>query len=74
MCEEERKGEEGGCVDCKKTIIFRCLTPPEMELYKKQVAYNKELNKVQDSQKDLETHMGVFLYVFNFLVVVMVFV
>ena len=40
-CEEERTGEEGGCVDCRKQIVFRCFTPPEMTLYKAQTKYNK---------------------------------
>merc|ERR1719428_730486 len=32
VCELERKGEEGGCVDCKKTVKYVCLTPTEKRL------------------------------------------
>ncbi|CAD7940694.1 unnamed protein product [Amoebophrya sp. A25] len=56
-CEEERTGEDGGCVDCKKQIIFRCFTPPEMQLYKAQVKYNKGLEKDSGLRKTLEEQM-----------------
>jgi len=36
VCSEERKGEEGGCVDCKKSVIYRCLSPPEHHLHEAQ--------------------------------------
>lgn len=57
-CEEERTGEDGGCVDCKKQIIFRCFTPPEMQLYKAQVKYNKGLAKDADLRKTLEEQLA----------------
>eukprot|EP00930_Biecheleria_cincta_P070197 TRINITY_DN57843_c0_g1_i1.p1 TRINITY_DN57843_c0_g1~~TRINITY_DN57843_c0_g1_i1.p1 ORF type:complete len:1339 (+),score=308.62 TRINITY_DN57843_c0_g1_i1:99-4019(+) len=55
ICELERKGEEGGCVDCKKTVVYKCLTPPEKHLQDAQNKYNAKVdifNKLQeDSQK-----------------------
>ena len=40
-CETKRKGEEGGCVDCAKSVTWKCLTPAEKRLEDAIEKYNK---------------------------------
>jgi len=54
VCEEKRKGEEGGCVDCKKTVSYICLTPPEKRLQDSQDTYNKKVDKFNGLQTEAE--------------------
>merc|ERR1719499_248045 len=50
ICDLKRKGEEGGCVDCKKTVMYSCLTVPEKNLQDAQDNYNKEVDKYNQLQ------------------------
>lgn len=52
ICEMKRKGEEGGCVDCKKTVSWVCLTPPEKNLQDAQNKYNEKVDKYNQLQTD----------------------
>lgn len=51
VCKLVRKGEEGGCVDCKKTVLYECLTPPEKRLQDAQKDYNAAVDKYHSLQK-----------------------
>ncbi|CAE7386134.1 unnamed protein product [Symbiodinium sp. CCMP2456] len=56
VCEVQRKGEEGGCVDCKKSVTYNCMTPPEKRLKDAQDNYNKKVdlfNSLQDKARTL---------------------
>lgn len=56
VCEVNRKGEEGGCVDCKKSVTYNCMTPPEKRLKDAQDNYNKKVdffNSLQDKARTL---------------------
>ena len=56
ICELNRKGEEGGCVDCKKTVTYICLTPTEKRLKDAQNKYNENVdlfNKLQNKSQEL---------------------
>eukprot|EP00438_Fugacium_kawagutii_P011134 Skav221613 [mRNA] locus=scaffold1327:90393:93215:- [translate_table: standard] len=56
ICELNRKGEEGGCVDCKKSVTYICLTPTEKRLKDAQNKYNENVdsfNKLQNKSRDL---------------------
>eukprot|EP00397_Hematodinium_sp_SG-2012_P001869 GEMP01001874.1.p1 GENE.GEMP01001874.1~~GEMP01001874.1.p1 ORF type:complete len:1435 (+),score=499.75 GEMP01001874.1:385-4305(+) len=53
VCSEERKGEEGGCVDCKKTVVYRCLSPPEHDLHQATTKYNENLDKLREMEKSI---------------------
>ncbi|CAE8598456.1 unnamed protein product, partial [Polarella glacialis] len=44
ICSQNRKGEEGGCVDCKKTVSWECLTPPEKNLKDAEAKYNVKVD------------------------------
>eukprot|EP00929_Paragymnodinium_shiwhaense_P119386 TRINITY_DN91280_c0_g1_i1.p1 TRINITY_DN91280_c0_g1~~TRINITY_DN91280_c0_g1_i1.p1 ORF type:complete len:1627 (-),score=488.56 TRINITY_DN91280_c0_g1_i1:226-5106(-) len=55
VCRLERKGEEGGCVDCKKTVNYICLTPPERRLHDAQDNYNKEVDRFNNYQEHSKT-------------------
>jgi len=46
VCEVKRKGEEGGCVDCKKMVTFQCVTPPEKFLLDSQEKYNTNVETI----------------------------
>lgn len=61
ICEHQRKGEEGGCVDCKKSVTWICLTPPEKRLKDAQDKYNENVdrfNKLQNTSRDLATDIA----------------
>ena len=61
ICEHQRKGEEGGCVDCKKSVTWICLTPPEKRLKDAQDKYNEHVdsfNKLQNTSRDLATDIA----------------
>eukprot|EP00927_Polykrikos_kofoidii_P050918 TRINITY_DN44756_c0_g1_i1.p1 TRINITY_DN44756_c0_g1~~TRINITY_DN44756_c0_g1_i1.p1 ORF type:complete len:1552 (+),score=302.95 TRINITY_DN44756_c0_g1_i1:152-4807(+) len=74
ICRKERKGEEGGCVDCPKTVNYVCLTPPERRLHDAQNNYNKEVDKynnlrgqsqalrkqILETQEDITTKDGIY--------------
>jgi len=51
VCKEDRKGEEGGCVDCPKSVRWQCVTPKEHALDEA----IKEFNKQVDERGKLET-------------------
>ena len=56
VCEVRRKGEEGGCVDCKKSVTYACMTPPEKRLQDAQNNYNTKVdlfNSLQDKARTL---------------------
>ncbi|CAK9030303.1 Uncharacterized protein SCF082_LOCUS19164 [Durusdinium trenchii] len=56
ICELSRKGEEGGCVDCKKTVTYICLTPTEKRLKDAQNKYNDNVdlfNQLQNKSQEL---------------------
>jgi len=50
ICELNRKGEEGGCVDCKKSVTYICLTPTEKRLKDAQNNYNKNVDAFNEFQ------------------------
>jgi len=54
VCELKRKGEEGGCVDCKKTVSYVCLTPPEKKLQDAQNTYNDLVDRFNRLKADTE--------------------
>ena len=61
VCEVRRKGEEGGCVDCKKSVTYVCMTPPEKRLQDAQNNYNTKVdlfNSLQDKAKTLATDIA----------------
>lgn len=74
VCEIKRAGEEGGCVDCAKSVIYICLTPPEKRLQDAQANYNKDVDKfnglqttatdlkkqIEEAQVDLMQKDGVY--------------
>lgn len=45
VCSMKRKGEEGGCVDCQKSVMYTCLTPPEKNLQDAQNNYNAKVDE-----------------------------
>ncbi|CAL1160953.1 unnamed protein product [Cladocopium goreaui] len=56
ICELNRKGEEGGCVDCKKSVTYICLTPTEKRLKDAQNQYNENVdsfNQLQNKSREL---------------------
>ena len=62
ICELNRKGEEGGCVDCKKSVTYICLTPTEKRLKDAQNKYNENVdsfnqlqNKSAELARDIQT-------------------
>lgn len=60
VCEMIRKGEEGGCVDCPKSVVYSCLTPEEKRLKDAQNNYNKKVDlfhELQDTAKRLATEI-----------------
>jgi len=50
VCEHKRKGEEGGCVDCAKSVTWMCLTIPEKRLNDAMADYNKKVDKFNELQ------------------------
>eukprot|EP00928_Gymnodinium_smaydae_P072015 TRINITY_DN5545_c0_g4_i1.p1 TRINITY_DN5545_c0_g4~~TRINITY_DN5545_c0_g4_i1.p1 ORF type:complete len:1466 (+),score=435.00 TRINITY_DN5545_c0_g4_i1:255-4400(+) len=55
ICDLKRKGEEGGCVDCKKTVTYECLTWPEKRLKDAQDNYNTNVDKFNSLQNTART-------------------
>lgn len=54
VCELKRSGEEGGCVDCQKSVHYTCLTPPEKRLQESQDNYNSKVDKYNGLQADAQ--------------------
>ena len=55
VCEVRRKGEEGGCVDCKKSVTYVCMTPPEKRLQDAQNNYNAKVDLFNSLQQKATT-------------------
>jgi hypothetical protein len=62
VCEIDRKGEEGGCVDCKKTISYTCLTPIERALRDIQKKYNLKVDAIQELERNIHKQKQTIYY------------